>query len=88
MKTATFDTTLLPDGHLDCPEEYAHRERARFRVVVTYEEPETAAGDKADPTGESKWAALARRYREKPNLRGSSEKLNALVREFREGFSF
>ncbi len=35
----------------------------------------------------SKWAALASRYRENTSLRGNSEKLNALVREFREEFA-
>ncbi len=36
---------------------------------------------------ESKWAALARRYRENPNLRERSEQVNALVHEFREEFA-
>ena len=28
MKRAVFETTLLPDGHLDCPSEFAHRKDA------------------------------------------------------------
>lgn len=35
-----------------------------------------------------KWAAVAQRYREKPNLLGQSEKVEALVREFRDEFAF
>ena len=38
MKTAVFDSHLMPDGHLYCPEELAQNHRARFQVVVTLEE--------------------------------------------------
>jgi hypothetical protein len=36
---------------------------------------------------ESKWAKLARSYREDPCLEGKSEELNSLIREFREEFA-
>ena len=45
MKTAVFETSLLPDGHLDCPEEFARRTDARFQVTVMFEEPGVAASD-------------------------------------------
>ena len=38
MKKLVFESKLLPDGHLYCPEELAHKENARFKVVVTFEE--------------------------------------------------
>ncbi len=42
MRTTTFETHLLPDGHLDCPPEFARYTTARFRVTVTFK-PEEAA---------------------------------------------
>ncbi len=39
--------------------------------------------NEAEPS-QSKWATLARSYRENPNLRGHSEELNRLLREVRE----
>ncbi|HEX9733679.1 MAG TPA: hypothetical protein VGG06_17035 [Thermoanaerobaculia bacterium] len=42
MKRAVFETTVLPDGHLDCPRELAHRKDAHFKVVVTFEGPSAA----------------------------------------------
>ena len=38
MKKAVFETNLLPDGHLYCPEEFAHKKNAQFKVIVTFEE--------------------------------------------------
>ncbi len=43
MKTAVFDSHLLPDGHLYCPEELAQDHKARFQVVVTLEEKDAKA---------------------------------------------
>ena len=48
MKRAVFETTLLPDGHLDCPREFAHRNDARFKVVVTFEEPRAGVATDGD----------------------------------------
>lgn len=48
MKKAVFETTLLPDGHLDCPREYVHRKDAHFKVVVTFEEPRAGAATDRD----------------------------------------
>lgn len=42
MRTATFETRLLPDGHLDCPAEFARKMKARFQVTVTFESEEAA----------------------------------------------
>jgi hypothetical protein len=44
MKTAVFETSLLPDGHLDCPEEFAHV-GARFKVFVSFGEADHRADD-------------------------------------------
>ncbi len=37
---------------------------------------------------QSKWAALARSYRENPTMRGDSEEVNRLLREVRDQFAF
>jgi hypothetical protein len=34
MNKAVFKTRLLPDGHLYCPEEFAKKKNALFKVVV------------------------------------------------------
>lgn len=49
MKTAVFETSLLPDGHLDCPEEFSRMENARYQVIVTFEEPGEAADEGLRP---------------------------------------
>ena len=36
---------------------------------------------------QSKWAALARSYRENPTMRGDSEEISSLLREVREEFA-
>ena len=46
MKTAVFETTLLPDGHLDCPPEFVRRKDARFQVTVTFDSPDATASDR------------------------------------------
>jgi hypothetical protein len=46
MKTAVFETTLLPDGHLDCPPEYVHSKDARFQVMVTFDSSDAPASDR------------------------------------------
>jgi len=38
MNTAIFDSQLLPDGHLYCPKEFAHKENAAFKVIVTFDD--------------------------------------------------
>ena len=49
MKTAVFETSLLPDGHLDCPPEFVHSKNARFQVLVTFEsEDATASGQEIE----------------------------------------
>lgn len=40
MKKAAFETTLLPDGHLACPPEFAHRRGVSYKVIVTFDDPE------------------------------------------------
>jgi predicted transcriptional regulator len=36
-KKLVFDSKLLPDGHLYCPEELADKKNLHFKVVATYE---------------------------------------------------
>ena len=36
MKKLVFESKLLPDGHLYCPKELAHKKNAYFKVVVTF----------------------------------------------------
>ncbi len=38
MKEVVFNTRLLPDGHLYCPEEFAEKENVRFKVIVIFDE--------------------------------------------------
>jgi hypothetical protein len=45
VKTAIFETSLLPDGHLSCPEEFARRKNAHFKVTVTFGDPDVGASD-------------------------------------------
>ena len=43
MNMIIFDTQLLPDGHLYCPEEFAHKKNVQFKVIVLFEESELEA---------------------------------------------
>ncbi len=45
MNTLIFDTHLLPDGHLACPQEFAHKSHIQFKVIAIFEEQEWAASD-------------------------------------------
>ncbi len=45
MKKLVFESRLLPDGHLYCPEELAHEENAIFKVVVTFRKTNFDASD-------------------------------------------
>ena len=38
MRTAVFETNLLPNGYLECPEEFSDIENARYQVIVTFDE--------------------------------------------------
>lgn len=37
MTEIVFDTKLLPDGHLSCPEEFAEKKNVQFKVIVIFE---------------------------------------------------
>ena len=45
MQTVVFESKLLPDGHLYCPEEFVQKKNVRFKVVVTLGEPYSEAAD-------------------------------------------
>jgi hypothetical protein len=45
MKKLIFESNLLSDGHLYCPEELAHKKNAHFKVVVTFEETDREASE-------------------------------------------
>ena len=38
MNTATFESKLLPDGHLYCPKEFGQKKNVRFKVIVIFDE--------------------------------------------------
>lgn len=46
MKSLVFKSKLLPDGHLYCPEELAHKKDVNFKVVVTFEETHFEASER------------------------------------------
>lgn len=45
MQTVVFESKLLPDGHLYCPEEFSQKS-ARFKVIVTFTETHLEASDR------------------------------------------
>jgi len=46
MNTLIFDSQLLPDGHLACPQEFAYKKNVQFKVLVIFEETESEASDR------------------------------------------
>ena len=40
MKKMVFESKLLPDGHLYCPDEVAQKKNVHFQVIVTFKEAE------------------------------------------------
>ena len=46
MKKMVFESKLLTDGHLYCPDEFAQKTNARFKVIVTFEETEFEASER------------------------------------------
>ena len=40
-----FDSHMLPDGHLACPQEFLHQKNAQFKVLVLLDEAEQEASD-------------------------------------------
>ena len=45
INTLVFDSQLLPDGHLACPQEFAQKKNVQFKVLVIFEEPTYEATD-------------------------------------------
>jgi hypothetical protein len=43
--TLVFDSQLLPDGHLTCPQEFIRKKNIQFKVLIILEEPECEATD-------------------------------------------
>jgi len=37
MERMVFESKVLPDGHLYCPDELARERNAHFKVIVTFE---------------------------------------------------
>jgi len=46
MNTLVFDSQLLSDGHLSCPEYFIHKKNVQFKVLVIFEETEQEASDR------------------------------------------
>ena len=40
-----FDSHVLPDGHLACPQEFLHQKNVQFKVLVLLDEPDQEASD-------------------------------------------
>lgn len=45
VEELVFESKLLSDGHLYCPEKFAYKKDAYFKVVVTFEKPESEASE-------------------------------------------
>jgi len=45
MEELVFESKVLPDGHLYCPQELAQKKNARFKVIVTLEETKVEASE-------------------------------------------
>ena len=45
MQKLIFESNLLPDGHLYCPDEIESKKNAHFKVIVTFEETEAEASE-------------------------------------------
>ena len=45
INTLVFDSQLLPDGHLTCPQEFTQKKNIQFKVLVIFEEPAHEATD-------------------------------------------
>jgi len=46
METVVFESRLLPDGHLYCPEKFVKNKNIRFKVVVIFEKTYLEATDR------------------------------------------
>ncbi len=45
MNIQTYDSRLLPDGHLYCPEEFVKKKNAHFKVIVIFEDSDVEASE-------------------------------------------
>lgn len=45
MQKLIFESSLLPDGHLYCPDKIARKKNAHFKVIVTFEETEATESE-------------------------------------------
>ncbi len=43
MNTQTFESRLLPDGHLYCPKEFIKKKNVHFKVIVMFEDSDIEA---------------------------------------------
>ncbi len=46
MNRTTFESKLLPDGHLYCPDEFGQKSNAQFTVIVSFEDSEIEASER------------------------------------------
>ncbi len=46
MKKMVFESKVLPDGHLYCPDKIAREKDAHFKVIVTFEETSLEASER------------------------------------------
>lgn len=45
MKKMVFESKLLPDGHLYCPDEFSNTKKVHFKVIATFEETDFEASE-------------------------------------------
>jgi len=46
MNTLSFNSQLLPDGHLYCPEQFTHKKDIKIKVLVMFENTQSQASAK------------------------------------------
>jgi hypothetical protein len=46
MNITTFESRLLPDGHLYCPKEFAQQKNVLFKVIVTFDDSESEVSER------------------------------------------
>ena len=46
MKKMVFESKLLADGHLYCPDEISQKKNVHFKVIASFEETEPEASER------------------------------------------
>ncbi len=46
MEKVIFESKVLPDGHLYCPDELVRKKNAKFKVIATFEKTNLEASER------------------------------------------